>query len=340
MVNDYMVIGVVMSIFKILPNLFRVEVPLPGNPLKAVNSYIIKAEKPLIIDTGFNMDVCYAKLLEALNEVGVNFKNADYFATHLHADHIGLTGRLTSMVYMSSVDAEIISKSRSLEHWLEALEYFKMNGFPEEDAEKILRVHPGIRYSSIVEFNHVKDGETLNYGEYSLKAVLTPGHTPGHMCLYDEDRKILFSGDHILFDITPNISYWKGFESLEEYLKSLDKIYELEVNITLPGHRGFHGDVKSRIVEIKKHHEKRLREVVESLRSGVKNAWQIAPYITWDIKYSRWEEIPTSQRWFIIGETIAHLHYLEKKGVVAREIEDGAIRWSLKHSLNYENRKS
>ncbi|MEM2305688.1 MAG: MBL fold metallo-hydrolase, partial [Candidatus Methanomethylicia archaeon] len=101
-----------MSIAKILPNLFKVEIPLPGNPLKTVNSYIIKAEKSLIIDTGFNMDVCYVKLIEALNEVKVDFRYADYFATHLHADHIGLTGRLTSKVYMSGIDAEIMEKSR------------------------------------------------------------------------------------------------------------------------------------------------------------------------------------------------------------------------------------
>ena len=99
---------------------------------------------------------------------------------------------------------------------------------------------------------------------------------------------------------------------------------------TLPGHRGFQGDIKRRILEIKKHHERRLMEVINALRSGVKNAWQIAPYITWDIKYSSWEEVPTTQRWFIIGETLAHLHYLEGKGVIVRELKDEAIRWSLK----------
>ncbi|MGB9729580.1 MAG: MBL fold metallo-hydrolase [Thermoprotei archaeon] len=319
-----------MSIVKILPNLFKVEIPLPGNPLKTVNSYIIKAEKPLIIDTGFNMDICYAKLVEALNEIGVDFKHADYFVTHVHADHLGLAGRLTNRVYMSIIDVEIFEKFRSLEYWFKYLEYFKMNGFPKEDTEKILNVHPGIRYSSNISFNPVGDGEILNYGEYSLRTVLTPGHTPGHMCLYDEEKKILFSGDHILFDITPNISYWEGHESLGEYLKSLDKIYELEVNLVLPGHRSFQVDVKRRILEIKKHHERRLREIVDALRSGMKNAWQIAPYITWDIKYDSWEEIPTTQRWFIISETIAHLHHLEKNGVVTREIKNETIRWGLK----------
>jgi glyoxylase-like metal-dependent hydrolase (beta-lactamase superfamily II) len=79
------------------------------------------------------MDVCYAKLIEALNEIGVDYKQADYFATHFHADHVGLAGRLTSKVYMSSTDAKIFNEARNIEKWREVLEYFKMNGLPKED---------------------------------------------------------------------------------------------------------------------------------------------------------------------------------------------------------------
>jgi glyoxylase-like metal-dependent hydrolase (beta-lactamase superfamily II) len=324
-----------MAIQRILPNLFRIEVPLPGNPLGAVNSYVIRADRPLIIDTGFDMDECFVELVGALREIGLDFKHADYFATHLHADHLGLAGRLTRKLYMSRVEAETIGKFRGSRLWHESLEYYRRNGFPEEDAEKMGRIHSMAAgywrvIESIEEFQPLSDGDILHYGEYSLRAVLTPGHTPGHMCLYDEDKKILFSGDHILFDITPNISSWKDFESLEEYLKSLRKILQLEVSLTLPGHRGFQGDVKRRIIEIEEHHERRLGEVVEALRRGSKSAWQVAPHITWNIRYSSWDEIPTLQRWFIMGETLAHLHYLERKGVVEKQLGGGAIRWGLK----------
>ncbi len=60
------------------------------------------------------------------------------------------------------------------------------------------------------------------------------------------------------------------------------------------------------------------------------NAWQIARRITWDLKYREWEQIHTLQKWFIIDETIAHLHYLEKKGTIKRNIENESIKWSLK----------
>lgn len=316
-----------MPATEVLPGLFVIEVPLPGNPLKTLNSYIIKAEKSLVIDTGFNMDVCYTEFIKALNEIGVDFKRAEYFITHLHADHLGLAGRLTNSVYMSDVDIEIRQKFAGFKP--DVLRFFKMNGLPQEDIEGITRLHPAVRYSSSIDFQPVRDGEIFEYGDYALKAILTPGHTPGHMCLYDEERKILFSGDHILFDITPNISYWEGHDSLREYLNSLDKIYKLDVDRTFPGHRGFRGEVKKRILELKEHHRKRLEEVIDALKGGARNAWQISPYITWDITYSSWSEVPTVQKWFIINETIAHLIYLENNGIIATEIKNGNVYYKL-----------
>lgn len=318
-----------MSVKEVLPGIFMIKVPLPGSPLKSLNSYVIMAKRPLIIDTGFNMDECYVELVKALNEIGVDYRRADYFITHLHADHLGLAGRLTSTVYISEGDAIIMQEPSSAQRILRYLSFFTMNGFPLEDLDKVLRSHPAVRYYSEVNFQVVKDGELFEYGDYKLKAILTPGHTPGHMCLYDEDNGVLFSGDHILFDITPNVPYWEGHDSLWEYLNSLDKIYSLDVKHVLPGHREFHGDVKKRILELKEHHERRLDEVVNALKSGAKTAWQVAPEISWDLTYDQWDAINPIQKWFIISETIAHLIYLENRGIVKEEIRDDRIYYML-----------
>ncbi|MEM1515747.1 MAG: MBL fold metallo-hydrolase [Candidatus Bathyarchaeia archaeon] len=263
-----------MPIKEVLPGVFMIKVPLHGNPLKSVNSYIIMAEKPLIIDTGFNLDVCYAELVGALNKIGVDYKRAEYFITHLHVDHLGLASRLTNSVYMSEVDIKTWQK---VSFRPDKLGFFVMNGFPREELKIVANLHPAVRYSGKVDFQPVKDGEIFEYGDYTLKAMLTPGHTPGHMCLYDEEKKILFSGDHILFDITPNIGYWEEHNSLREYLESLDKIYNLDVNYTFPGHREFHEDIKRRILELKDHHKRRMNEIINALKNEEKTAWQIAP---------------------------------------------------------------
>jgi glyoxylase-like metal-dependent hydrolase (beta-lactamase superfamily II) len=207
-----------------------------------------------------------------------------------------------------------------------------MNGFPEEEIKRIVRSHPGIRYTTWqwIDFRSLNDGDVLEYGDFRLICILTPGHSPSHMCLYDPERKILFSGDHILFDITPNITWWSVMEnSLKQYLISLDRVNSLDVELVLPGHRSRWGNLKKRVQELKDHHDRRLEEVLTALQEGEKTAWDVAPKISWDIEYSQWEDLPPIQRWFAVGETIAHLEYLVEEGKVIKNERDNRIYYSI-----------
>ena len=68
----------------------------------------------------------------------------------------------------------------------------------------------------------LKDGDQLELAGFSIRVFHTPGHTPGHMVLYLPEQQLLFSGDHVLFDISPNITSWPEVEdSLGDYLESL-----------------------------------------------------------------------------------------------------------------------
>jgi glyoxylase-like metal-dependent hydrolase (beta-lactamase superfamily II) len=316
---------------KVVKNLYRIKIPLPRNPLKYVNSYLIKDKtRSLIVDTGFNMDECYMEMIDALRVLHVKPDKTDFFITHLHADHFGLIDRIASQsnVLVSSVEAPIaVEAIENPDYWIEIANFLEMNGFPSEELTNILKYHPGIRYNSTrTELQPVSDGEMLEYGDFSLSVILTPGHSPGHVCLYEPEKKLFFSGDHILFDITPNITWWPSLDnSLEEYLKSLEKVYELDVVATLPGHRNIYRNHRMRIKEIKEHHNQRLSEALNALRKGAKTAWEVAPHISWDIKFKEWDELPITQKWFAVGETIAHLIYLEKKRIVAREERDGSF---------------
>ncbi|MEM1578081.1 MAG: MBL fold metallo-hydrolase [Archaeoglobaceae archaeon] len=309
---------------KIEENLYRVQVPLPRNPLKSLNSYILTGKRPLVIDTGFNIQECYTELIKGLQQLGIEPKKVDVLATHLHADHLGLVGKIAKNLLISRVDAEIAIKGiLEPSYWKELAEIFIKNGFPEKEAKKVTKIHPAVKYSS--EFSgeviFLKDGDLLEYGNLELEVFLTPGHTPGHVCLYEPEKKILFSGDHILFDITPNITFWEAMEdSLGEYLRSLEKVYTLEVRTTLPGHRNFYGSHRKRIEELKEHHRKRLEEALNAVKKGFSYAWDVAQQITWDLDYQNWEELPTMQKWFAVGETIAHLDHLALKGVIRKEV--------------------
>ncbi|MCX7981308.1 MAG: MBL fold metallo-hydrolase [Syntrophales bacterium] len=319
---------------EIKPDLFRIKVPLPNNPLKELNSYVIRSrERNLIIDTGFNRPQCLEVMEEGVFNLGLDLTRTDFFLTHLHADHTGLVVRLaskTSAVYFSRVDAQMFKRE---EPWKAMIDYAKINGFPEEELLRAISNHPGFKYSpqSIPEFDLVDDGREIEVGRYRLKCLWTPGHTPGHMCLYDEKEKLLFSGDHVLFDITPHIESWSyQVNALHDYLSSLDRIRDLPVAMVLPGHRSFFTDLKGRIDALKKHHYLRAEEVLEVLNGKRKTAYEIASQMTWDIDYERWEDFPIAQKWFATGEAIAHLRFLEEEGKVERNIESGLFWFSRK----------
>ncbi len=316
---------------EILPNLYRIEVPLPGSPLKATNSYVIKGiERSLIVDTGWNREDCLAALVSGLKECGVDYRQADYFITHMHADHSGLVSALAgeeSKVYFGWADAQI-TKSTASEHWEDQTDFAQKHGFPGDELEKALGSHPGRRYSSHASLNLsvTKDGDTISIGDYLFKCIETPGHTVGHMCLYEPSKKIFICGDHILVDITPNITLSSEDRNpLKEYLMSLDKVDDLDVELVLPGHRSIFRDYKKRIQELKQHHETRLNEVISILKKGKQNVFQIASQMTWDINYRSWDLFPPSQKWFAFGEAMAHLKYLEMEGKVGREIQKQGV---------------
>jgi len=320
---------------ELLPGIFRVKVPLPNNPLKYTNSYLLVSRgKCLVVDTGFNVDESYDALATAmrkLKELGIS--EFEFFSTHLHADHMGLVGRFSSSIWMSSAEVERVEvvKQDPRGYWTGVVKFYVKNGLPNEVAELILRFHPGVRYLSLRDlyFERLDDGEEITIGDLSLRCVLTPGHTPGHMCLYDADGKVLFSGDHVLFDITPNISYMPGFEDpLSEYLKSLEKVLSLDVELVMPGHRGLGTDLGKRVRELKEHHERRLQEALAAL-DRPKTAWEVAPSISWDIEVKDLNALPVTQKWFIIGETIAHLEHLFNEGKICKaEREDVILYYS------------
>ena len=323
--------GAIM-IEEVLPDLYRIEVPLPGNPLKAINSYIIKdREQSLIIDTGMNRPECMNVLSPGLKELGVDLKKTDFFITHLHADHLGLVSSLateTSTVYFNQPDADVINPGSN---WDKNSDFAVKNGFPEEENRRAIENHPGRKYSSQkqVDFHILKEGDTMSISNYSFQCVATPGHTRGHLCLYEPYKKILVSGAHILIDITPNISLWSNEENpLSEYLHSLDKVYDLDIELVLPGHRSIFRNCKQRIEELKHHHQARADEVLSILKKGARNAYQVASQMTWDIDYKSWELFPPQQKWFAFGEGVAHLKYLLEEGKVQKQTQGQEIVFS------------
>jgi glyoxylase-like metal-dependent hydrolase (beta-lactamase superfamily II) len=278
-------------------------------------------ERNLIIDTGWNQEECMNAMQTGLRELGVDLRETDFFITHLHADHLGLVSQLvteSSKIYFNQPDADRL-KAGFL--WDDFVSFARLNGYPAKEVEEVGRAHPGLRFRSKENpvFHTLKEGDPMSIGDYAFRCVATPGHSFGHLCLYEPDKKIFVAGDHILNDITPNIQLWSDdWNPLKEYLASLEKVCELDIELVLPGHRGIFRDYRKRIDELRQHHEKRFNEIISILGKKGQDAFQVASQMSWDIVYDSWDLFPVSQKWFAIGEAIAHLKYLDEKGIIRK----------------------
>jgi glyoxylase-like metal-dependent hydrolase (beta-lactamase superfamily II) len=324
---------------EIEPDLHRIEVPLPDSPLKSVNSYVITSgSRNLVIDTGMLRPECSQVLRSGLDELGVDLTVTDFFITHIHADHMGLVSELVApgcTLYFNRPEAGFIEAIRRDPRTImdTLMRLAERGGFPRQEVEESLRKHPGFRYSppEYPPFQIVEDGDRIDIGRYGFRVVATPGHTPGHLCLYEEERQLLVSGDHVLGNITPNITAWfEEIDSLGDYLQSLDLAAGLDVKLVLPGHREPFADCGGRIDELKQHHRHRLDEVLDSLRGGRRTAYEVASDLTWDIVADGWSTFPVVQKWFAVGEALSHLRYLERRDEVVADEHDGQLLYGLK----------
>lgn len=222
---------------QVAPNLYRIPVPLPGNPLRNLNAYLILGDRNLLVDTGFRQEECRTALKAGLAELGVDMANTDIFLTHLHSDHTGLAPELlspTSRLFVGDVDRQRLPGQipHNGVRWGYFDELMAAHGFPVALLDELTHTNPARVLSPppCDRYEGVFDGDTFDYGGYHFQALDTPGHTPGHMVLWEETHGILLLGDHVLFDITPNITAWPGYDNpLGGYLRSLERVRKLPV---------------------------------------------------------------------------------------------------------------
>lgn len=320
----------------ILPNLYRIPVPLPGNPLRELNAYLLRGkDRCLLVDTGFRQEPCRRALFAQLAELGLGPGDVDVLLTHCHSDHAGLAPEAAGergVIYVSEPDRALLDRPREegAARWEGVTRGFAAEGFPPELLDHMAQTNParsmappeGGRYESLA------DGQVLEAGGFRLKALLMPGHTPGQMCFWLEREGLMLLGDHVLFDITPNITSWPELpDALGAYLDSLDRIRAYAPVRALPGHRG-PGELAARVDALKEHHRLRLEEAYQVVRTHPgAGAYEVTGHMTWRIRANSWAEFPVAQKWFAVGECMSHLDRLMVQGRVIRRVENGYNRY-------------
>ena len=306
-------------IYEIDRDIYRIVVPLAGSPLGTLNAYFFRGgEEDFLMDTGFDTPACEESLRASLRALDYVPERLNIINTHLHMDHTGLNHRFVGerrKIYIGSVDRDrmlgYLRQEASRRGERDRREGAGENAFrfqarfgPERD---------GAKYAGLA------DGEALDVGACVLRTVFVPGHTPGNVMFFVPGKKIMFTGDHVLFDITPNITAWPDFDNaLQRYLDSLESAKRFDVALALPGHHS-PGDYRARIDQILLHHARRLDEIVEIVGNAPGlTADEITRRMHWSIHLDENGDFPPAQMWFAAGECMSHLDKLVADGRVRR----------------------
>ncbi|MGX7107389.1 MBL fold metallo-hydrolase [Hutsoniella sourekii] len=319
-------------------NLYTFNVTLPNTALKQINAYVIKSEdRSLLIDTGYNLPESRSDLLAGLQELEIDLDQLDVFITHLHSDHTGLTPLFQdagARIFCGQVDGQILEATLTSEFWQEMLEQYHQYGMSEIETNLDQNPLYALRPQEAVNYTYVNPGEVLSYGGYHLKIVDLPGHTPGHLGLYNPEDNWLLAGDTVLDPISPNITYWGSAHGdiLGQYFQTLNHLAKQSLDLIYPAHRQIIHQPSQRIQELLAHHQQRLDEIFQAMKPGIDyTANELSASISWRVKFKSWDDFPVSQKYFAVGETMAHLVHLYTIGAIKCQDKQGVLYFSKPH---------
>ena len=320
--------------------IYQIRLPMTGHLLRYINAYLIEDDQGYtLVDCGWALPDVFAALERALSEIGIRLNQIrTVVATHFHMDHYGLAGTLARIadtrVLMHHADWVILDERyRNVQAETERRdEWLRLHGLGESGfsgAERIKYVTD--RFTIAPPDHELADGEVLQIGSHRFRIVWTPGHTPGHICLYDEERSTILSGDHILPGITPHIGYFENMDEdpLGSYLASLMKVASLGAKKGLPAHREPIADLPGRIQELIEHHADREAQVLTALGEGWRNGAYVAAQLSWRRNLVTFKNLEPQQKTAALSETLAHLEHLRRRGLVDRETTVEEIRYKL-----------
>lgn len=305
------------------------RLPLPFR-LNHVNCYAVKGSLGWwLIDAGLSLKATHEGWRQFFEEHSI--KPSDIkgiYLTHFHPDHYGCSGWLQSFsgapVYIGEIDVESINYYWKNTKSLAALDaLFRENGMPNEiSQETIDSAHNIIRLTSPhAELTALKAGQVVTIGDFEYQVILTQGHSDGHICFYNAEQGVLLSGDHLLPEISSNISLWPQTgiyvspNPLQNFLESLDIIRKLNCKLALPAHGEPFSTIEERINQLESHHKMRLREMKSYTGSGA-TAYQVCKQVfRQDLSYHELR--------FAMAETLAHLMYLKYNGELEMITQDG-----------------
>lgn len=307
---------------EIAPGLLWARLPLPFR-LNHVNVWLIEEERGwTVIDTGCKT----AELIDIWTALETGPMRGQpvlrLVATHGHVDHIGLAGWMVDRHQAEFVGTFAEWNWARISHIHNVpgaakthLAYLVRHGFDAETAASMVKSRSGFIDlatpvpGSIVE---IRDGGSILMGGREWEVIVTRGHAFEHASFFNRASNILIAGDHLLPKISPVVAVYettpKG-DPLGDYLASFPRFSHIPSDVlVLPSHGMPYRGIHHRIEQLRDHHRDRLEATLELLtapKSGVDLAKEMFPRV----------EGPDNIG-FALGETLAHVNYLLRRGMV------------------------
>jgi glyoxylase-like metal-dependent hydrolase (beta-lactamase superfamily II) len=324
---------------RVLPGVFRLRLPLPWPGVPHGNAWAIAAGKGIVLfDTGYHEQGSMAQLERALAMCGYAVEDVVLVVcTHAHSDHYGqaaaIVERAGCELWMHPKYEHMSVGEQNPEATLKRrIEVARQSGVPEEPLRRFAeeREHHESGISGVIapdrELRGGRDGIVVSTDLGSWTVHETPGHAPSHVCLFQPERRLLISGDHLLGRISLFFDYGYSPDPVGEFLSSLDVVERLGARLCLPGHGRTFTDVHAHIAgnrELVAERLARVRSAIASPATGTGEsltAFEVVPRI-----FS--EELATHGGPWLLSETLAMLTHLETLGEAVRAGDPE--RWSL-----------
>lgn len=311
---------------EIARDFYMITLPMPFR-LKHINVYALVCDgRVTLFDTGLNTPETFTTLETGLKRIGRSIQEIDrIFITHRHGDHCGMAARLKDLsgaaILMSDLDHAFIRMADDQNRLIAEMQSFYLrHGLGAEALAVLSSIFKS--FSKMIgsfPLDHaLHPGEMHFVGDRSCEVLAAPGHSRGQVCFFFRTEGILLAGDHILPEITPNLSpdlLQPDFRPLASYLSSLTEMQRLSVTAVYPAHGRPFQNFLERIGEIKDHHDERKGLTLASVRGGRKSTYAVSVDLFG-------KDLPDFDQFLALNETYVHLVELIREGLVQEEVRD------------------
>lgn len=320
-----------MRLTEVQEGIFELRLPIPWEG-GWVNCFLLPDGSSVdMVDCGLNNPDSIALIEEAVREVGGSKGNLrTLVVTHIHPDHFGAAGELVlhhgAKLYLHRLEVPLVSPRYQEVDTLvdEVGRWLSLNGVPEREAAEMKNASRWLR--QLVDPGEpalqLDGAEMLHLGRRQLRVEWTPGHSPGHVCLYDPTDRTLLAGDHILPDASPNVGLHPQSTSdpLDDYLEGLRRLVDLEQALVLPAHGRPLVGTGGRAAAVRAHHLRRKVQIEQLVTEQPMSAWEVAIAV-----WGRRDHIHDQR--LALQEGLAHLQSLAREGRIIKEASTLRIEW-------------